>query len=382
MERNIIMNKIKRFAAAVCAVFCLTAAGCSSTVEYMGNTVEAELEDGDVFAVISLLDYEEDIVIKLFPQAAPKAVKQFIELANRSFYNNSTFHRVVKDQLIQGGSMTGTGFDGDVAEQEYFAVETNKYMCHYYGAVCMAKNKSGNYCQFYIVNNRTPVNIDEIAAAVKADLDNPEISAGLLEDDKKYYDDYYKKLSTIPAEVKERYDQVGGIYDLDGEDTVFGQVVDGWKTLKAINEVETAFGNTSDDANEIASKPLLDIVIESIEIIRIAPAETTTEEKTRATRATTSAPETSEVIINGIDDETENTEDTADSLSGDEPVETPAEDTNAENTENTEDTVNTEETTPDTENTDDSGSDSANADDGGSDTESADDSGSDANSAE
>lgn len=363
------MNKIKKIAAAACAVFCLTAAGCSSTVEYMGNTVEAELEDGDVFAVISLLDYEEDIVIKLFPQAAPRAVKQFIELANRPFYNNSTFHRVVKDQLIQGGSMTGTGFDGDVAEQEYFAVETNKYMCHYYGAVCMAKNKSGNYCQFYIVNNHTPVNIDEIASTLKADLDNPEIAAGLLEDDKKYYDDYYKKLSTIPAEVKERYAQVGGIYDLDGEDTVFGQVVDGWKTLKAINEVETAFGNASDDANEIASKPLLDIVIESIEIIRIAPAETTTEEKTRATRATTSAPETSEVIVNGIEDETENTEDTADSLSGDEPVETTTDDTA---TEGAEDTVNTEETAPDTES----------ADDSGSDTEKEDDSDSDANSAE
>lgn len=359
------MNKIKKIAAAACAVFCLTAAGCSSTVEYMGNTVEAELEDGDVFAVISLLDYEDDIVIKLFPQAAPRAVKQFIELANRPFYNNSTFHRIVKDQLIQGGSMTGTGFDGDVAEQEYFAVETNKYMCHYYGAVCMAKNKSGNYCQFYIVNNHTPVNIDEIAATLKADLDNPEISAGLLEEDKKYYDDYYKKLNTIPAEVKERYAQVGGIYDLDGEDTVFGQVVDGWKTLKAINEVETAFGNASDDANEIASKPLLDIVIESIEIIRIAPAETTTEEKTRATRATTSAPETSDVIVNGIEDETENTEDTADSLSGDEPVETPTDETAAE------DTVNTEETAPDTESADDSGSDTENEDDNSSEANSA-----------
>lgn len=364
------MNKIKKIAAAACAVFCLTAAGCSSTTEYMGNTIEAELEDGDVFAVISLLDYEEDIVIKLFPQAAPRAVKQFIELANRPFYNNSTFHRVVKDQLIQGGSMTGTGFDGDVAEQEYFAVETNKYMCHYYGAVCMAKNKSGNYCQFYIVNNHTPVDIDEIAAALKADLDNPEISAGLLEEDKKYYDDYYKKLSTIPAEVKERYAQVGGIYDLDGEDTVFGQVVDGWKTLKAINEVETAFGNASDDANEIASKPLLDIVIESIEIIRIAPAETTTEEKTRATRATTPAAETSEVIVNGIE-ETENTEDTADSLTGDEPVETPED---------------TEEASTDTESTgesaDDSGSDSESADESVSDTESDDGSNSDANSPE
>lgn len=363
------MNKIKKIAAAVCAVFCLTAAaGCSSTTSYMGNTVEAELEDGDIFAVISLLDYEEDIVIKLFPDAAPRAVAQFIKLANMPFYDNSTFHRVVKDQLFQGGSLTGTGFDGDVAEQEYFAVETNKYMCHYYGAVCMAKNKSGNYCQFYIVNNNTPVNIDENAAALKADLDDPEISAGMLEEDKKYYNDYYKKISTIPQEVKERYLQVGGIYDLDGEDTVFGQVVDGWKTLRAINEVETAFGNASDDSDGIASKPLLDIVIEKIEIIRIAPAETTTEEKTRATRATTAAPETSEIIVNGVE-ETENTEDTADSLSGEEPVETPEENTIADNGEESgSDTVNTGEDSSDAANTDDSAADTAGEDENGSDT--------------
>lgn len=299
-EKGVIMNKIKKIALAVSAALCLAIApGCSKEAPFMGNTAEATLGEGDIFAVIKVRDYEEEITIKLFPEVAPKAVTSFIKAAEMGFYDTRTFHRVVKDKLVQGGSLSGSGYDGDVSDSEYFQVETNPYMNHYYGAVCMAKNSKGNYRQFYIVNSSEPVDIADIAASIKEDLDNEEISKGLLPEDKTYYQNYYTKLNTIPAEVKERYLQVGGIYDYDGEDTVFGQVVDGWETLKAINEVETAYGNDSDDSKDIASKPITDIVIESVEIIRITPAETTSEEKTRATRATretTEAPasETSE----------------------------------------------------------------------------------------
>lgn len=292
-EKGVIMNKIKKIALAVSAALCLTfAAGCSNETHYMGNTAEATLGDNDIFAVIRVKDYEEEITVKLFPEAAPKAVANFIKTAEIGYYDNRTFHRVVKDKLIQGGSLSGSGYDGDVSDKEYFPVEVNQYMNHYYGAVCMAKNTKGNYRQFYIVNSNEPVNISEIAAGLKEDLDNEEIAQGLLPADKAYYENYYNKLNLIPEEVKERYSQVGGIYDYDGEDTVFGQVVDGWGTLRAINEVETAYGNDSDDSKDIASKPITDIVIESVEIIRITPAETTTEEKTRATRATRESSET------------------------------------------------------------------------------------------
>lgn len=337
------MNKIKRIAFAVSAAAVLTlAAGCSKESPFMGNTVEAALEENDVFAVIKIKDYDEEITVKLYPQVAPKAVTQFIKQAEKGYYENKTFHRVVKDQLIQGGSVTGTGFDGDVSDDEYFDVEaTSQYMNHYYGAVCMAKNTKGNYRQFYIVNNSEPVYIDDIMAELKADLDNPEIMQGLLESDKAYYQDYYTKLNTIPAEVKERYAQVGGIYSYDGQDTVFGQVIDGWNTLKALNEVETAYGNNSDDNNQIASKPIVDIVIESVEIIRIAPAETTTEEKTRATRATRATTESAteaEIVVNGAE-----TEETAETVS--------AEDTSApeETTESSTEEAQTEESSDETE---------------------------------
>lgn len=337
------MKKTKIIAAAMAALLCFS--GCSSKEKYMGNTVETVLEDGDVFAVISIMNYG-DITVKLFPEAAPTAVANFIKKSEEGFYNNRTIHRVVKDQIIQGGSITGTGFDGDVAKEEYFSEELYQYMCHYYGALCMAKSEDGNYCQFYFVANNTPLKLDENAEAIKADLANEEIAAGLLEEDKTFYKDYVAKISSLPKEVKERYAQVGGIFDYDGQDTVFGQVVDGWDVLKAINEVEVVNGNFTDDKSDIASRPIKDILIQKIEVIRIAPAESTTEPaktKPSKTKAETTEPT---IVVNN--DETlaptpETVPETAE-LTEEEPPENSDETAETENTEETADTENPEET--------------------------------------
>ena len=53
-----------------------------------------------------------DIVINLFGDHAPKTVKNFIDLANKDFYNGVIFHRIIKDFMIQGGDPTGTGTGG------------------------------------------------------------------------------------------------------------------------------------------------------------------------------------------------------------------------------------------------------------------------------
>ena len=49
------------------------------------------------------------IKIELYPEIAPQTVSNFVTLANRGFYNNLTFHRIVKDFMIQGGDKEGTG---------------------------------------------------------------------------------------------------------------------------------------------------------------------------------------------------------------------------------------------------------------------------------
>lgn len=47
--------------------------------------------------------------VELYPDMAPNTVTNFIALANRGFYDGLTFHRIVKDFMIQGGDKLGNG---------------------------------------------------------------------------------------------------------------------------------------------------------------------------------------------------------------------------------------------------------------------------------
>lgn len=50
--------------------------------------------------------------IELFEDRAPQTTKNFIDLAEKGFYNGVIFHRVIRDFMIQGGDPTGTGRGG------------------------------------------------------------------------------------------------------------------------------------------------------------------------------------------------------------------------------------------------------------------------------
>lgn len=52
------------------------------------------------------------IVLELYPKDAPKAVENFTTLAQKGFYNNLIFHRVIPGFMIQGGDPLGTGTGG------------------------------------------------------------------------------------------------------------------------------------------------------------------------------------------------------------------------------------------------------------------------------
>lgn len=45
-----------------------------------------------------------DITVQLFPEEAPKTVKNFIELAKKGYYDGVIFHRVIPDFMIQGAT--------------------------------------------------------------------------------------------------------------------------------------------------------------------------------------------------------------------------------------------------------------------------------------
>lgn len=72
---------------------------------------KANWEVKNPIVTIEIQDYGT-IQLELYPEKAPETVANFIALANRGFYDGSTFHRIVKDFMIQGGSKGGDGTTG------------------------------------------------------------------------------------------------------------------------------------------------------------------------------------------------------------------------------------------------------------------------------
>jgi len=91
---------------------------------------------------------EGPITFELFEQDAPKTVANFRKLASEGFYDGLTFHRVIKDFMIQGGCPegTGTGGPGYTFEDE---INPHKVVR---GALAMANaGPDTNGSQFFIV---------------------------------------------------------------------------------------------------------------------------------------------------------------------------------------------------------------------------------------
>ena len=59
-----------------------------------------------------------DFQVELFAAQAPKTVNNFVFLAREGFYDGTTFHRVMRDFMAQGGDPTGTGTGGPGYEFE------------------------------------------------------------------------------------------------------------------------------------------------------------------------------------------------------------------------------------------------------------------------
>ena len=99
----------------------------------------------------------EDIIIRLYPEVAPKTVENFQKLVSEHFYDGLTFHRVIKGFMIQGGCPKGdgTGDSGEKIKGEFTSNRFKNNLKHIRGVVSMARGPENNSasCQFFIVHD-------------------------------------------------------------------------------------------------------------------------------------------------------------------------------------------------------------------------------------
>ncbi|KAI1986888.1 Peptidyl-prolyl cis-trans isomerase-like 1 [Ophidiomyces ophidiicola] len=98
------------------------------------------------------------IVVELYNDHAPKTCKNFSTLAQRGYYNNVVFHRIIPSFMIQTGDPTGTGRGGNSIYGEKFEDEINPSLKHT-GAGVLSMANSGpntNGSQFFITLAPTP----------------------------------------------------------------------------------------------------------------------------------------------------------------------------------------------------------------------------------
>ncbi|MGT2906594.1 peptidylprolyl isomerase [Streptococcus dentiloxodontae] len=169
-----------------------------------------------------------DITVKLFPKYAPKAVENFLTHAKKGYYNNLIFHRVIANFMIQSGDPNGDGTGGESIWGEPFENEISPYLYNFRGALAMANtgSDSSNGSQFFINQN----NEDQSANLSKENYSDAVTNA-------------YKN---------------GGNPSLDGNYTVFGQVI------KGMDVVDSIASTATDDKD----KPTENITITSIEITK------------------------------------------------------------------------------------------------------------------
>ena len=95
-------KKIIFLSIAIVIVLALIAALCVGYYKQMTSELKNPL------ATIEVEDYGT-IKVELYPEYAQNTVNNFIALANNGFYDDSTFHRIIEDFMIQGGDPKGDG---------------------------------------------------------------------------------------------------------------------------------------------------------------------------------------------------------------------------------------------------------------------------------
>ncbi|MEG0013992.1 MAG: peptidylprolyl isomerase [Cellulosilyticaceae bacterium] len=137
------------------------ATGCSNASAGQESEFVAEISSKDVPIATIEIEGMGTIQAELYPAIAPNTVNNFIHLANNGYYDGLTFHRVIKDFMIQGGDPNGTGTGGPgyaiAGEFKNNGYEDNN-LAHTPGVLSMARSQAPDSAgsQFFIMTGDSP----------------------------------------------------------------------------------------------------------------------------------------------------------------------------------------------------------------------------------
>ncbi|WP_294372410.1 peptidylprolyl isomerase [uncultured Clostridium sp.] len=159
---------MKKFIKIITVILCIipiTLIGCGNQQNKSQENKEStemsdknkDLTESSENLPVATIEVEGYGTIKaeLYPEVAPNTVNNFIYLANSGFYDNLTFHRVIKNFMIQGGDPdgNGTGGPGYTIEGEFTSNGIANSLKHTEGVLSMARAKDPDSAgsQFFIM---------------------------------------------------------------------------------------------------------------------------------------------------------------------------------------------------------------------------------------
>ncbi len=234
-----------------------------------------------------------DIKVKLYNET-PIHRDNFLKLAKQGFFDGVIFHRVINNFMIQGGDPTTKtpteGAEYGEADAGYtINAEFNSKLFHKKGALAAAREgddvnpeKKSSSSQFYIVQGKvfTPEQLVQLANKKNVDLRNrihnnliaekadKLIDKGLNPDFNKIAQETNDTLEQVLAKKglygfenfkADFYTTIGGTPHLDGDYTVFGEVVEGLDVVDKIAAVKTGKSDRPIENITMKMKVLVDI---------------------------------------------------------------------------------------------------------------------------
>jgi peptidyl-prolyl cis-trans isomerase B (cyclophilin B) len=169
------------------------------------------------------------LVVHLFDDT-PVHRDNFKRLVQEAFYDSTTFHRVIEGFMIQGGdpNTRDTVAANDGQGDPGYSVPAEIGHFHFRGALAAARQpdqinprRASSGSQFYLVQGRAipPPYLAQMQDRVRLATGDPTF--------------------TYPPEAAQRYAEVGGTPFLDGQYTVFGELVEGFDVLDALAAADT-----------------------------------------------------------------------------------------------------------------------------------------------